>query len=163
MGKFFKQTASFILFFIIVFLLFFGTQAYIISEKADFKFSKPYKYLMVGNSHPEVAYNDSLISNFKNIASSGEAYLYSYYKLQNVLEQNNEIETVFVEYTNLVVDSKMNEWLWGDKWMSKFYSNYGSFFNWQDTHFLIKANLISFMNNYSVLNNKNLMRILKND
>ncbi len=118
---------------------------------------------MVGNSHPEVAYNDSLISNFKNIASSGEAYLYSYYKLKKVLEQNNEIETVFVEYTNVVVDSEMNEWTWGNTFISKYYPNYGSFFNFRDTGLLLKTNLKSLINNFSVLNKKNLLRGFNND
>ena len=71
-----------------------------IERNANFKLEDKVKYVVFGHSHSECAFNDSLISSFKNLSEPGEAYFYTYQKLRNVILQNPEIETVFVEFTN---------------------------------------------------------------
>ena len=48
-----------------------------INKNADFKLDKKTYHIVLGNSQPECAFNDSLISNFKNLAKSGESYFYN--------------------------------------------------------------------------------------
>ncbi|MGB0177181.1 MAG: hypothetical protein ACPF9D_08440, partial [Owenweeksia sp.] len=72
------------------------------------------KYIVLGHSHPECAYNDSLIPDFANLGSSGEAYLYSYVKLQKIIENNPQLKTVFIEYGTNNIDEVMSLWTWDD-------------------------------------------------
>lgn len=163
MTLFLKKLGLFFILLLGVSVLVFGFQTWTVRKQANFKFSKNYKYLMLGHSHPECAYNDSLIANFKNAASSGESYFYTFYKLKKILEQNNDIETVLIEFTNNQVNAGMDNWIWGDKYISKFYPKYGSFLDFEDTCLLMKHNLGSLLNNFSVLQKKNLIMGLNDD
>jgi len=51
-----------------------------INKKTQFSLSKNVTNIIFGHSHPEVAFNDSLISNFQNLAQSGESYFYTFLK-----------------------------------------------------------------------------------
>lgn len=163
MGKFLKKIVLFYSLLVAVCLLLFGFQNWQIRKNANFKFSQNTKYLVAGHSHSECAYNDSLISNFKNIATSGESYFYTYQKLKEVLRQNEQLKMVFVEFTNNQIDAGMDTWIWGDKYISKFYPKYGSFMDLWDTGLLLKHNTPSVVNNFSVQQKRNLMDMLKND
>ena len=54
-------------------------------SKSQFDLKKQPKSIVVGHSHPECAFNDSLIQEFKNFSSSGESYFYTYPKLKNII------------------------------------------------------------------------------
>ncbi|WP_432409988.1 hypothetical protein [Rasiella sp. SM2506] len=163
MGKFLKQLSLFFLLLFMVCLLVFGIQTWVIRSHSNFKFSKDYDYFMIGHSHPECAYNDSLIGNFKNIAASGEAYFYTYYKLKELLKDNDSVQTVMIEFTNNQIDSAMDKWIWGDKSISQFYTKYGSYVDFHDHVLLSKESFGSVINSFSVLQKRNFMRIIKND
>lgn len=163
MGRFLKQFGLFFALLLAACLIVFGVQTWNIRKQANFKFPKDYKYLMLGHSHAECAYNDSLIANFKNIATSGESYFYTYYKLKKLLGQNDDIRTVLIEFTNNQIDSGMDTWIWGDKYISKFYPKYGSFIDFQDTGLLMKHNLSSVLTNFSVLQKRNFKMLLDNN
>lgn len=160
MGRFFKNLGLFFMLLVAVCLLVFGFQTWNIRKKANFKFSKNYKNLMLGHSHAECAYNDSLITNFKNVATSGESYFYTFYKAKKVLEQNEAIEIVFIEFTNNQIGANMDTWIWGNKYISKFYPKYGSFIDFQDTGLLMEHNLSSVLNNFSVHQKRNFRMLL---
>lgn len=163
MGRFLKKLGLFFFLLLATCLVLFGVQTLLIRERANFKFSNEYKYIMLGHSHAECAYNDSLIADFKNIATSGESYFYTYYKLKKVLEQNDTIKMVLVEFTNNQIYGNMDHWIWGDKYIAKFYPKYGSFISFRDTGLLLTHNSSSVINNFSVLQKRNLMNILKGD
>jgi hypothetical protein len=163
MRKFLKEVGLFFLVLTGVCLVVFGMQTWVIRSNANFKFSKNYEYLMVGHSHPQCAYNDSLIGNFKNISASGESYFYTYYKLKELLKDNDSVETVMIEFTNNQVDSAMDTWIWSDKSISQFYSKYGSFVNLKDQVLLGKKNVGSLLNSFSTLHKRNFMRMIKSD
>lgn len=163
MGRFLKQFGLFFVLLLVACLIVFGIQTWNIRKKANFKFLKEYKYLMIGHSHPECAYNDSLISNFKNISDSGEAYFYTYYKLIEVLKDNPSIEIVMIEFTNNQVDSAMDKWIWGEKSISHFYPKYGAFISLQDQVLLVRKKFGSVLNSFSVLQKRNFLRNVNND
>ncbi len=163
MSIFLKQIILFLAFLLLICMIVFGIQTQNIRNQANFRFEKNYKYLMLGHSHAECAYNDSLISDFKNLATSGESYFYTYYKLEKIFEQNDHIETVLIEFTNNQITSEMDTWIWGDKYISKFYPKYGSFFNFDDAALLMRHNLGSLLNNFSVLQKRNFRMALNNN
>ena len=105
---------------------------YVVNKNSDFKLNKSTKYLVLGHSHPECAFNDSLIENFKNISQSGESYYYTYFKAKKIIEQNPSIETVFIEFTNNQINESMNSWIWKEKYMNYRYPRYSPFMNFTD-------------------------------
>lgn len=130
-------------------LLDIGT-SYAINKKCIVKLKPSTKHIIIGHSHPECAYNDSLIPQFQNIASSGECYFYNYQKLKKVLAQNPSIESVWIEYTNNTINEEMNDWVYGDKFILENYPKYSAYLNINEKLFLLSHNPKGFCNVFSV-------------
>lgn len=112
--------------------------------------------VFAGDSNIEAAINDSLISNSINIAQSGEAYLYSYVKLKNLLEYNSQISTVYISFSfQDIVKSTEERWLFQDQFVIEKIKNYNYLFGNQEKKLMIKNNLISYLKGSveSILNN----------
>jgi hypothetical protein len=137
--------------------------AYIINHHVVFQLTPKSRYIILGHSQPECAYNDSLIPEFKNLAQSGESYYYTYFKTKKILEQNKNIETVFIEFTNNQISSIMDEWTWSDKHISYRYPLYSSFMGIDDRFILIQKNPTSFLNAVSFSLKYRCKRIRNND
>ena len=133
---------------------------YVVEKNADYKLNTNVKYLVFGHSHPECAFNDSLIMNFKNVSESGESYFYTYFKAKEIIKQNPSIERVFIEFTNNQITESMNEWIWGETHMSIRYPKYSPFMNFTDKMVLAKNNLSGYFNSTSVSLKKNTSRVL---
>lgn len=73
--------------------------------------------IIIGHSHAEGAYIDSLLPNTVNMAQSGESYFYSYIKLRKLLEANNNIRRVMIEVTNNNLEKEMDEWTFGEMYV----------------------------------------------
>src|SRR5690554_4261527 len=119
-------------------------------KNADFTILNNPKYIVVGHSHPECAFNDSLIPELKNISYSGESYFYSYFKTKQVVQQNPSIEVVFIEFTNNQIVKRMDEWTWGDEFISNSYPKYSSFMNTTDNFFLLRKTPFSYINAFTL-------------
>lgn len=162
--KFTAQTALFVLtFFFLLFVLIY-TLNEVTAKKANFKLDQDIKYVVFGHSHPACAFNDSLISNLRNLSDNGESYFYTYPKVKNIILQNPKIEAIFIEFTNNQIDAKlMDDWIWEDKRMSFRYPKYMPFIDGQDHLLLIEKNFTNFGNCLSVSVKEKASRILKND
>ena len=66
-------------------------------------FNNDINTLVIGDSHTELAINDSLLTNTLNISTPAEGYIFTYRKLQNIFKNNNKIKSVMlgVSYHNL--------------------------------------------------------------
>lgn len=108
MGKFIKKLVYFISF--VLFLL--GINGLLnLTVQHEFKISE--QKIGLGNSHMECALNPEFIPNFKNLASSGEAFLYTYLKLKHLVRFNPEITTLYLEVNSSNFYSKKqleNSW-----------------------------------------------------
>ena len=133
-----------------------------VNSKANFKDPSSPTYIILGHSHPETAFNDSLIDNCKNYSESGESYFYTYQKLDKLLEQNPSIKTVFLEFTNNQLLENKDEWIFGKKYMEYRYPRYSSFMTNQNKFLLIKNNFKTFLNCFS-LNTKHRMKLIIKD
>src|SRR5690554_8088243 len=100
MSVFFKRIFYFAVLILGLIVLINASLSFIERKYSDFKLDEHPKYIVVGHSHPECAFNDSLIPELKNISHSGESYFYSYFKTKQVVQQNTSIEVVFIEFTN---------------------------------------------------------------
>jgi len=163
MKHFLNKTLIFLFvpFFITGLLIFASNK---IIESGDyFKIKKDTKYIVLGHSHPECALNDSLITGLENFAESGESYFYTYIKTKKILESNNQIKTVFIEFSNNQIEKSMDNWIWGDKYLSYRYPKYASVMNLNDLIFLSRKNLKQIINNQSTTFKKNIHFILNKD
>ncbi len=52
--------------------------------------------LVIGDSHTELAVNDSLLPNTLNISTPAEGYIFTYLKLKNILSQNSHIRNIIL-------------------------------------------------------------------
>lgn len=139
------------------------TSAWFINKKANFKLVSNPKYLIIGHSHSECAFNDSLIAGFKNISESGESYFYSYFKVKKLLEQNKGVETMFVEFTNNQIDADMDEWIWDDKHISNRYPKFSPFMTFEDNMLLLKNNPKGYLNAFSHSNKRKMNAIISQE
>ncbi|WP_316811940.1 hypothetical protein [Pedobacter heparinus] len=140
MKKFILQIAKFSLVLLVLLVAGLLFTASYISNKSNFKIPDYADKIIIGHSHPECAFNDSLITNTINIAQSGESYFYSYYKVKQLLQQNKNIKYVFVEFTNNQIEKKMEEWIWSGLFLSYKYHTYAPFIDYQGNSLLMKNN-----------------------
>ena len=139
-----------------------GVDAYL-NRKAIFKCRENARCIVLGNSHPEQAYNDSLIDDFQNLSQAAETYFYTFIKAKKIFEQNNQIETVFIEFSNTDLLQDWNKWIWGSSILGWRYPLYSPFMSLEEKKFLALKNF-SGLNNCLALSLKdNVSRILHHD
>lgn len=108
------------------------------------KEGKDIKYFVVGHSHSEFAYNDTIIQGLKNISYAGETHFSTYYKAKLLLEKNPQIDTIFVELTNNHIEEYMDEWTWGSEFLLMGYLDLSSTVSAEDKWWLFKKNPSGF-------------------
>lgn len=160
MKKLFFKSTLFIIIFIIWVIVFSTLINFKINSKVDFKVDPQVKYAFFGHSHPETAYNDSIISYSKNFSKSGESYFYTYNKLKKVLKENRNIKVVFIEFTNNQVNKFMDEWTWGDKHLDNKYLNFEPFIDFSDQVLLLKNSHNHFINTFLKSKKKSVNRLI---
>ena len=108
--------------------------------QTSFLIDKETKYLFFGSSLSECALNDDLIDNSINLSRSSECYFYNYFKIKMVLEDNPKfnIESIFLDYSNILIGPSHDEWIWGYEKMSTFLPIYLPFFEQNDIRILLK-------------------------
>lgn len=99
------------------------------------------RYLIMGHSHPECAFNDSLIGGFENFASSGSNYFYTYFKIKKLIERNPQIKGVFLNYSYVDIDPAMEAKIWDDKALNHRYHKYAPLMDFKDHQLIMKSNL----------------------
>lgn len=141
MRKFIKKTAIFILpFFLALVVVSFLLKKYI-NSNTDFSLPKHINSIVLGHSQPEGAFNDSLISNTKNLCNGGEAYLYSFKKLQIVLEHNPQVKKVYVSFSNNQIEERMTDWTYDDTHLDQYFKKYNFAMDYTDYKQALKHNV----------------------
>ncbi|MDO6807532.1 hypothetical protein Q4603_02880 [Zobellia galactanivorans] len=113
--------------------------------KSTFNFSlnSSHNILILGNSHPECAINDSLIPKTKNLAQSGAAYFYDYLKLKNITKHNKQIDTVILGYSYSILQKDMDAWLDAESKINTQIRYYFFLLDFKDYWTLLSANPIA--------------------
>jgi len=161
--KFIKNIILFIVTFTIILGIFEFISTKLFQVFSDFNIKTQPKHLVLGHSQSECAYNDSLLTSFYNLSSSGESYFYNYYKAKIILEQNPQIETVFIEFSNNQIIEKMNQWIWGERYISNKYPKYAPFIDNRGKILLMSKNISGFINSSSISAKIKINRIIKGD
>lgn len=134
-----KFTTKLLVFASIIFLALVGV-CLLNRQFANFILKENKELLIVGHSHSECAYNDSLINGAINFSHSGESYFYTYFKTKKLIEQNPTIKTVFIEFANNQINQAMNDWIWDEKYMSYRFPKYGVFMDVESYKLLANKN-----------------------
>ena len=116
-----------------------------INNSPVFNLPKNIKYIFLGHSHPEGAFNDSLIANSKNLAQSGELYFFTYLKAKKILSENKQIKTIFLEFTNNEIINEMEEWAGSEEQILYRIPKYAPIMNEEDYKYIISKNMIAFI------------------
>ena len=127
MKLFIRNLMLFTITCLIAFAILVTIEKAILNNMGQFKLSQKDKYIFMGHSHPQMDYDDKLIDSSVNLASSGEAYFYTYIKLKKILESNTDKKIVFVEFSNNNIISQMNKWIWNDVYIYDRYRLYWSY------------------------------------
>ena len=139
-----KFTKKISVFAIILFLILFGI--FLLNRHfANFKIGYIKQILIIGHSHSECAYNDSLISGVANFSQSGESYFYTFFKTKMLITQNANINTVLIEFSNNQINQSMNDWIWAEKYMSYRFPKYGAFMDFNSYALLLNENPKCFL------------------
>jgi hypothetical protein len=116
---------------------------YMINKRKDYflKTRPDTFFVFAGNSTVECAVDDRLIGHSVNIAQAGEAYLYSYAKIKALLENNDNIRTVFISYSyaDLLIE-KEETWLLSDYFMVEKVQHYNYILETPERCFLVENN-----------------------
>ncbi|WP_460219704.1 hypothetical protein [Psychroserpens sp. MEBiC05023] len=163
MKVFLKKTLLFFLFLYGSMGILVAISSYAINKHANFKLSPHITKIVLGNSQPECAFDDTLISQFKNLANSGESYFYSYQKLKQVLKQNPQINTVFIELNPTTILIREDEKIWQDRFIKHQVPNNLSFFNFSDHKILATKNHMGYQQALLKGLKRNLNRIVNNE
>ncbi len=128
---------------------------------SNFKVGDNNKMLVVGHSHSECAFNDSLIDGFVNYSHSGESYFYSYIKMRKIIAQNPQLRTLFIEFSNNQIEKHMDQWIWGYKSMIFRFPRYSAFMGFESYKLLLVNNPKCFKESIFPLVKHNINMIFK--
>lgn len=134
-----------------------------IRGKADFELDRKADMIILGHSHPACAFDDSKIDNTKNLAQMSEAYFYTYYKLRLIKRDNENINTVFVEFTNNNLDNSISNWIWGKEHLSSRFHFFFPFIETKDLQLIIKNNREDFQGGVSMFLRSAVISIVASD
>src|SRR6266513_3653769 len=96
-NSFLKQLTFFLLLLSIGILLIFAWLSYNNFQLLlKYRIDPEVKTIIIGDSHIELGINDHLLPDCINISESGEAFMFSYAKLQALLKHHPQIKTVFI-------------------------------------------------------------------
>ena len=101
MKRFLNTVLAFLLVLIVVLLvssLFYGHYKDQYLQDKNLMLGANIKTLIIGDSHAETTFDDSIIPDSRNIAFHAEHYLFTYFKLKRIIESNPQIENVILSY-----------------------------------------------------------------
>lgn len=96
--------------------------------------------LILGNSHPECALDDTILPNVRNLAQSGSAYYYDYVKAKELFQKNDHIDTLVIGYSYGDLAEKMDAWFTDDYRIKHKIRNHLFLFDFDDYLSLLKGN-----------------------
>ncbi len=99
------------------------------SKKIDWKLPPHKHILFMGASHVEYGVNDSLTHSAINLAKSSERYMFTYIKLQHILKNNHQVDTIFLECASTDLFEHADDKYFKDNEMISFFATFYPLFN----------------------------------
>ena len=134
----------------------------VLNKTKSYEISPSTTTIFLGHSHAECSYNDSIIPNSINLASSGEAYFYTYLKLKSILKHNSHIERLVIEFSNNQISQGMDNWTWDSNHISRFFPNLAPSCSFKDHRMLFFNSPASYLIGFQKNLNLNLKKLTLN-
>jgi hypothetical protein len=160
MKKFIKRLLLFLTIIIGFVFIDVCLQKTLLFRDEDMKLAKNIHTLILGHSHTANSCNTKYIKNSINLASPGEAYIYTYFKAKKVIETNPQIKKVYVEFTNNQIDKHIDNWIWDDTHLQYNFISYGVLMDYDALSLLYKKNPSGFVTAFSKGLFNNLLKII---
>lgn len=141
MKLFLKKLTKFLLLPTVAILLVFLVKNNLAKRIGQFSIPKEKVNLVIGSSLGECALNDKILPATKNLAQSGEAYFYTYKKLEYLLEKNDHIEKIFLSISNGSIHKTQDNWIWGEAYLIDKFTKCSFLMGLEDFTLLAKHNL----------------------
>ena len=116
--------------------------------------------LIVGHSHTECAFNDTIIKNALNVANPGEDNFYIYFKVKEIVE-NNSIKNVFISFSNNQIERGIDDGIYTDRYLERSYSKYAANMDYASFMLLFKKNPLGMIKVQPIAFKKYLSYLLK--
>lgn len=114
----------------------------ILKYREPFRMPEDKRYVFLGHSHTEYTYDVSLMDSAVNLGSSGEAYLYTYVKVAELIKENpGRRMTLLLEFSNNNLGSNMDNWTWGDVYIQDRFRRFHAFTDMSERKVLYTHNL----------------------
>ncbi len=159
MNLFLKKIIVIVFISSVTFIIFYILSCQIMNNTSSFKIDGHISKLIMGDSQAECSYNDLFIENTLNIADSGESYFYTYFKLKKIVEDNQQISKVYLEFSNNKIFKNEEEKIWGKNYLSRL-KNYASLIPIKEQLFLLKKSGKVFLNPFLRAFNNNLIHLI---
>lgn len=118
-------------------------------------------WVILGHSHAECAYMDTLDPRLVNLAQSGESYFYTWQKLKVLLAHNPDITDIYIEFTNNQIDPEMDAWIWSDKYIQYRYPLYAPYIDASDALYLARHNTSGYLVAFTSAIKENALTVLQ--
>jgi hypothetical protein len=151
MKQFLIRLSVFSLCLVGLLMILIATSSWLSIKNNDFKIKKTTKYILLGHSHAECAYNDSIIDNLENFSQSGESYFYTLPKIKEIIRSNPQVKTIFLEFTNNQLTKKVEEWIAGKKYLGYYYATYFPYIESENHLFVLKSQPLVYTRNLPIV------------
>jgi hypothetical protein len=132
------------------------------SKFTSFKYKQNPTYLVLGNSRPHNALNDSIITGLVNISEVAESYYYSFLKLKTLIEHNKKLKIVFLEYDNNQILASSDDHIYGKKYLFQNLPIFSPFMTFGDKFQLFNLNSNDYIHAYSLAFRLNIINVVFN-
>lgn len=99
------------------------------SSSINWKLPEQKHVLFMGASHIVYAINDSITPSAIDLAKASERYMFTYMKLQHLLEHNHQIDTIFLECAPTDLFEHADDKYFKDNEMVSFFATFYPLFN----------------------------------
>ncbi len=113
--KWFPFLSKFCLFSLLFGLLFFSVfyfSFFYFNHYYRLDLAEDIETVVLGNSHPQCAINDELLTKTKNLSRAGEPIYYVLPKLQHLIQNNHHVKQVILELSDKEFQSALSRWMW---------------------------------------------------
>ena len=130
-----------------------------ITRTIDWKLPQEKHILFMGASHVYHAIDDSMLKSAVNLGKPSERYMYSYIKLQEILKENPQIDTIFLQCSSTDLWQNTDYKYHVQNEQSYYVKTYWPLYSWQEWQ-IFKDEPISVLNIIvsSVLNQREYRR-----
>ncbi len=117
--------------------------------------------VLLGHSHAERAWDDTVIPGMANFAESGESYFYTYPKGRRLIDRNRGIEIVLIEFSNSQVIAEIDEWVRADDHISYRLPVYAPVMDWPSLRLLFDLNSEAVIGTLPLVSKNNAVMLMR--